>query len=210
MSLLDLENDLFQDINWRISELSQIKTIPFRYRMTEENKNLWIKYSVTSIYALWEGFVVNSFQYYRRELNALNLPINKININLLTHAINCQDTLFLGNARKNFDTQLKFVEELLSFTNTNFEIVGSLHTEDNVNFKVINRILIHHNLKEVNENYERKLNKLLKFRNCVAHGDNSIPVTVKDINFFTQLVTDLMSEIFEILTSGYNERSYLK
>ncbi len=82
MSLLDLENDLFQDISWRIGELSQIKTIPFRYKMTKENKSMLIKYSVPSIYALWEGFVVSSFQSYRREINALNIPIEKVNIKL--------------------------------------------------------------------------------------------------------------------------------
>ncbi len=209
MSLLNLENDLFQNISWRIGELSQIKTIPFRYKMTKENRNMLIKYSVPSIYALWEGFVVSSFQYYRREINALNIPIEKVNIKLLTHAINCKDILNLGNARKDFNVQLKFVEEIMPFISGNFEIAGSIPTESNVNFKVINKLLILHNLKELDESYERNLNKLLKFRNCVAHGDNSIPVKIKDINFFTQLVTDLMSEIFEKITSGYGEKSYL-
>jgi hypothetical protein len=209
MSLLDLENDLFQDISWRISELSQIKTIPFRYKMTEANKNMLIKYSVPSIYALWEGFVVSSFHYYRREINALNIPIEKVNIKLLTHAINCQDILNLGNARKDFNVQVKFVEEIMPFISGNFEIVGSIPTESNVNFKVMNKLLILHNLKELDKKHEGNLNKLLKFRNCVAHGDNSIPVEIKDINFFTQLITDLMYEVFETITYGLKEKSYL-
>ncbi len=209
MSLLDLEKVLFQDISWRIGELSQIKTIPFRYKMTKENKNLLIKYSVPSIYAIWEGFVVSSFQYYRREINALNIPIKKVNIKLLTHAINCHDILNLGNSRKDFNNQIKFVEEIMPFISGSFEIAGSIPTESNVNFKVINKLLILHNLKKLDEKYERDLNKLLKFRNCVAHGDNSIPVKIKDINFFTQLVTDLMNEIFENLTCGFKGKSYL-
>lgn len=210
MSLSDLENNLYEDINWRISELSQIKTIPFRYKMTDENRKMLIKYSVTAIYALWEGFVVTSFQHYRRELNALNLPINTVNINLLTHAINCHDILTLGTVRKDFDVQLRFVKEFLSLTNSKFKIIGSIPTESNVNFKVINKLLINHNLIELDRKHERNLNKLLKFRNCVAHGDNSIPISIKDVNFFTQLVINLMTEIFNILTSGFKEKSYLK
>lgn len=209
MGLPDLEKKLFQDINWRINEISQIKTIPFRYKMTEENRNLLIKYSVTSIYALWEGFVVNTFEEYNRELNSLKLKISKVHKNLITHAINCKDSLRLENSRIHIDSQIKFIEELLFFTNNQFEISGKLPTESNVNYKVINKILYIYNLELLSIKFERKLNKLLKFRNNIGHGDNSIPIVVENINEFSLLVIDLINELFNIVINGYRNKTYL-
>lgn len=210
MSVVELEQNIFKDIEWRISELSQIKTIPFRYNMTQENKELLIRYSVPSIYALWEGFVVSAFQEYRREINLLKINLNEINIKILTHSFSCHETLMLNQPRINPESQLSFINKILVLFDNKFEIAGSIPTESNVKFKVINKILLGHNLSELEFKYEKGLNKLLKFRNSIAHGDNSIPVSSKDIAEFSNLITELMSEVFIKIVDGYKNKTFLR
>jgi hypothetical protein len=53
-----------EDIDWRVSELMTIKTFPLHYELSEHHKKFFLKYSVPSIYAVWEGFVKNSFRLY--------------------------------------------------------------------------------------------------------------------------------------------------
>ena len=45
-----------------MSELASLKTIPLRYNLLSHHKEMLIKYTIPSIYALWEGFVKNSFE----------------------------------------------------------------------------------------------------------------------------------------------------
>lgn len=90
---MTFKEEIIADINWRVSELASLKTIPFRYNITESHKNILIKYTMPSIYSLWEGFIKSSFQSYIRELNNLNIPIQNTHINLLTHTITTKDKL---------------------------------------------------------------------------------------------------------------------
>ena len=67
-------DEINSDIQWRMSELASLKTIPLRYNLLSHHKEMLIKYTIPSIYALWEGFVKNSFELYVREINKLNIP----------------------------------------------------------------------------------------------------------------------------------------
>ena len=58
--------------------------------------------------------------------------------------------------------------------------------------------------------FERKLNKLLKFRNSISHGETSLPVKMEDVTFFSQLVNDLMVEIITRLDEGYKKQTFKK
>jgi len=53
MSVIDL---ISKDIDWRMSEPGSLKTIPIRYRLLSHHKEIIIKYTIPSIYALWGGF----------------------------------------------------------------------------------------------------------------------------------------------------------
>lgn len=57
-------DEINSDIQWRMSELASLKSIPLRYNLLPHHKEMLIKYTIPSIYALWEGFVKNSFELY--------------------------------------------------------------------------------------------------------------------------------------------------
>ena len=74
-------------------------------------------------------------------------------------------------------------------------IKPSVPTESNVNFKVLNKILERFCIDKVPDHYDSKLNKLLLFRNKVAHGDNSISVNMTHVTEFISTVENLMLDV---------------
>jgi DNA-binding ferritin-like protein (Dps family) len=120
------------------------------------------------------------------------------------------DKLNLRNSRVTFDSQYEFVNYYKVFED-NITIPSRLPTSSNVNFKVINDLMRRFSLEPIDrEKFYIRLNKLLVFRNAVAHGDNSIPVTGSDVENFCNLVNELMTEVFSKIEKGYVQQTYLK
>lgn len=203
-------DEISSDIDWRMSELATLKTIPLRYGMLIQHKNILIKYIIPSIYALWEGFVRNSFCIYTREINKLNVSINDTHINLLTHALTSIDKLDLSNPRVNFQKKREFIEHYQHTISNTLNLEQKIPTKSNVDFSVINDILNRFNLAKMPDTYERGLKKLLRFRNSIAHGENSIPVSIEDVTEFTLLVNNLMIEVLCKIEEGYNNNTFKK
>ncbi|MBK6345591.1 MAG: hypothetical protein IPF68_06580 [Bacteroidales bacterium] len=74
-------------------------------------------------------------------------------------------------------------------------IKPSVPTESKGNFRVLNKILERFCIDRVPDYYDSKLNKLLLFRNKVAHGDNSISVNMTHVTEFISTVENLMLDV---------------
>ena len=186
-------DEIVADIDWRVAEMATLKSIPIRYRLTPDHKNQHIKFAVPAIYAFWEGYVKTSLSIYISHLSSLNIERKDISINLLTHHI---DTFCgLNNPRTSFDSKKRVVADLdVLFVDT-IQLVPEVPTESNVNFKVLTSLLTRFCIEQVDSKYEKGLNRLLFFRNKIAHGENAIRVTDKDMSDFVKLIEDLMIDI---------------
>ena len=204
-----LEN-IVSDINWRVSELATLTTLPYRYRIADAHVQTLLTYSVPAIYALWEGFVKNSFAMYVQQLNSLNLDINTIDENLLTHAMTNGQDVDLGNSRTNFESKKRYIKIISAKYSNPLNIIEEVPTQSNVNYAVINDILMRFNLEPLEQKYRASLQKLLTFRNSIAHGERTIPVKKKDIESFSNVLQDLMLEVYSRIENGYNNSTYLK
>lgn len=196
-------DEILADIDWRISELATLKSIPIRYGFSPEHKELQIKYSIPAIYAIWEGFVKNCFTIYSNHLNTLAISRSEIAIPLLTHQLDSECDF--NNPRFHFDSKQRMViliDKLLSEVIT---IRPSVPTESNVNFKVLNKVLERFCIDKIPDSYERKLDKLLRFRNMIAHGENSILVNMTHVTEFITTVENLMLDI--IINIEQNEKN---
>lgn len=200
--------EINSDIQWRMSELASLRTIPFRYRLLPNHKDILIKYTIPSIYSLWEGYVKNTFELYAREINSLNIPIKDVHINLLTHALSNHDKLSLENPRMSFVKKKEFIDFYQKRVEEPLFLTNKLPTKSNIDYDVINEILCRFNLDKLEENYNSKLKKLLWFRNNIAHGDSSIPVSTDDISSFSDLVIDLMIDVFNRIEYGYTNKTF--
>jgi hypothetical protein len=185
--------EILADIEWRTSELATLKSIPIRYSFSPDHKDLHIKYSIPAIYSIWEGFVKNCFTIYSNHLNTLSLTRSEISYALLTHQIDSECDF--KNPRVHFDTKKKLVESLDELFKDTITIKPTVPTESNVNLKVLNRILERFCIPEIDSNYVSDLNKLLLFRNKIAHGENSIVVNMTHVTEFISLVENLMLDV---------------
>ena len=201
-------DEILADIDWRISELATIKSIPIKYSFRPDHKEVHIKYSIPAIYAIWEGFVKNCFTIYSNHLNTLGIKRTEISTALLTHQID-SDCDF-NNPRLNFDTKQKLVEQIDRLLTETIVIKPSVPTESNVNLKVLNKILERFCISKIDDSYDRGLNKLLLFRNKIAHGENSITVNMTHVTEFVSLIENLMLDITINIESCERTKTYKK
>jgi hypothetical protein len=185
--------EILADIDWRTSELATLKSIPIRYSFSPDHKELHIKYSIPAIYSIWEGFVKNCFTIYPNHLNTLSLSRSNISYALLTHQIDSECDF--SNPRVHFNKKMKLVQSLDDLFQDTITIKPTVPTESNVNLKVLNRLLERFCIPELDEDYSKGLNKLLLFRNKIAHGENSIIVNMTHVTEFISLVENLMLDV---------------
>jgi hypothetical protein len=206
--MTSLEELLLNELEWRVDELSILKTTPYLYRVSQKQKDILQKYSIPAMYSLWEGFVKSAFQLYVDILNGLELSLYDLNINLITHDIDAK--LKLSNSRSEYNKKIKFVDEIKKYFFENVTLSKNVPTQSNVNLEVINNILLRFNLDLISSDlYEKRLNKLLLIRNGVAHGENSIPISQDIIDELSTTIVSLMHEVIERILSGFSSKSYL-
>lgn len=200
--------EILADIDWRLGELSTLKSIPIRYGFENEHKVIYVKYSIPAIYSIWEGFVKNCFTVYTTHLNTLSISRNEISLQLLTHQL---DTICnFNNPRQHFAAKMKIVELIDNELSDIIFISPSVPTESNVNFKVLKKLLERFCIDCVDVKYSIKLDKLLYFRNTIAHGDCSLTVEMEHVNDFTELVENLMLDIILNIETNESNSTYKK
>lgn len=206
--MASLEDELIYEIDWRVNEISTLRTLPYTYNFSEFKRKTLEKHTVPALYSLWEGFIVTAFAIYIREINSLQLKYHEIKPCVLTNAIDVD--LKLSNGRADFDKKQKFVQMLEKFYNSHVVISTKLPTESNVNLRVLNNIFTRFNLELLPiDPYEKRLGKLLRFRNNIAHGESSLPVDKVIISELTATVIELMHKTTEIILNGYIKKTYL-
>lgn len=197
------------DMDWRYGELALLKTIPFRYHMLENHILQLKRYMVPAIYSIWEGFLCNTILAYIQEINRACIMPEDMKTNVLTYMMDVDDRFRLTLARIHRENREKFVRDFRLFLSQPVLINPKVITESNVNLKVTNNLLNSFGLEPLpKEEYDGQLNKLLKFRNAIAHGDNAIKVTDNEINDFTKLIKDLMTDIVIRVEDGIRKQSY--
>ncbi len=183
-----LQEKIQNAIDWRIKEISILKTAPLHSDFSEEQKQVLKRHSIPAMYSLWEGFIKDSFDIYIDYLNSLKLGIDEIHPKILTHAV---DMKHLKTISTDFEKRIDFVY--------------------NINHKVINKILDRFNLQILPEDpFKKQSDKFLSFRNRISHGDFSIPIRQSHIDEYSRLVIELMDELFIRIDDGYQKRTYLK
>ncbi|MEZ2228279.1 MAE_28990/MAE_18760 family HEPN-like nuclease [Microcoleus sp.] len=214
-----LEQEIMSDISERRDLMFRLKALSPRYHFSPQDEALFLNYSIPIVYSIWEGFIQTSFQIYIRELNELNLKISDICYPILIYHIESEFPQFKQYPKKDKqNNKVIFFDKFGQFYQCNaLRISSKVNTESNVGFNVLNRILTDFNLEtilthpEPNYSLQDDLDKfLLKIRNDVAHGQNSIVVHREDLDRAIKLVNRLMDLVFERIKTGFINKSYLR
>lgn len=117
-----------------------------------------------------------------------------------------------SNEYKDTQKRIALVKKIKNyFAQDKITLTSKIETKSNINLKVLNNIFAIYGVKEINDlNKEKKLNKLLNFRNNIAHGEDSINVKLEEINDFSLEISELLEIIYEHLEISLQEKSFLE
>lgn len=204
-NLSSLLQEAYNDLQ---SRMYKCKTIHRRYDMIEDHKKFLIRQAALSVYSAWEGFLKQSISLYLQEINKEKLSYSMLDENYM--AYQTDKLIDFKSPKTNFGVVKKASRNIYDMFKHDVIFNTKVNTESNANLKITNSILEKLNLQIIDKKYEKDVNKLLLFRNSVAHGDDGIRITQNDIDKFTILVQSISAEVINSLIEGFESRVYLK
>lgn len=213
-----LVQNIQADIEERQRLMLKIKTLHFRYGFNEDDEQLFLNYSIPAIYAIWEGFITTVFHTYIAELNRLNLTFDSVCGSILVQNFEKK----FGEYPKAKDKKIEFLKKSCEFyANPIINIPNGVKTKSNVNYEVLNEILLEFGLPilqdkpiefpslQLRNSLSKELERLLDNRNKLAHGQSSVVISRDDLDRAIKLVEMLMDLVFEKVVDGFESQSYL-
>jgi len=209
MNYSDLETRISYEVEWRVKELAVLKTLSIKRTINNNERKLIRKFAIPNIYSIWEGYVKSAIRIYINIINSYNLKHTEIHSNILTHSIDIKYPQITTGVKNEFESKYDFINKFILDLYNPIVIETKLPTESNINWKVLNQLLLRFNLELFPDiPYKKMLNDLLFIRNSVAHGDNSIPITQELIDTHIENVTKLMDEIASKILNGCAMSTY--
>ncbi|GBF81228.1 MAE_28990/MAE_18760 family HEPN-like nuclease [Aphanothece sacrum] len=201
-----LQENLDDDLSWRIKELSLLKNKIPTQKGTEQN--VLIKAGITLLYAHWEGFIKYSAECYLQFVSLQKLKYNELDYCFI--ALCSRKSINELLKTKKFELQQEIVKNLLDNLEERAKIPyeGIINTKSNLNFDVFRDICMIVGIDY--KQYETKKNaideELLTIRNKIAHGKDLKKDYADFINIY-EIVTILMRNIKDdILNAAITQR----
>lgn len=207
---MDLEQDLENELQWRIEIFSYLKTIPKRRSFSEKEKEIFYNSIIPIIYSHLEGFINKAISIYSGYINKLNINYLEYHPNILLYIIENKYSDIFENIIKNTNSKNKIISQFcIDIKDKEMSIPVKVNRNMNMNCKRINALLDNFNIKAISESkYQSKLDALLGKRNCIAHGEANIQVSDIDITDYIKLVSDVIEDIIINIVEAYNNKDY--
>lgn len=207
---MDLEQDLDNELQWRIEIFSYLKTIPKRRSFSEKEQEIFYNSIIPIIYSHLEGFINKAIRIYSVYINKLKINYLEYHPNILLYIIENKYSNVFENMIKNSDSKDKIISQFCTDIKDNeMSIPIKANRNMNMNCKRINVLLNNFNIKPISESkYKSKLDALLGKRNCIAHGEANIQVSDIDITNYIKLVSDVIEDIIINIVEAYNNKDY--
>ena len=209
--MITIRDKIDLEIEWVIKETTKLKLIPHKYSLSSDEKILYLKSIVPMIYAYLEGFIKRSLKMYLELVNEKNLTYNEISPKLLVYKIEKQYNCFLDRFEK-IEKKVNLINNFLKdIQEAEVKLFFNESKVQNINCDRLNKILDEFDFENIKDKkINNGLNKLLQYRNGIAHGENSYKVSETLIVEFIDTIINTMDIISDIIVKGYNEKKYLK
>lgn len=209
--MITIKDKIDFEIEWVIKEITKLKLIPHRHSLSEEESVIYFKSIVPMLYAYLEGFIKKSFKIYIEFVNEKNLGYNEISNKLLVHKFEKKYNCFMEKI-ENIDKKVNLINNIIKdINNMDIKIFFNDKKIQNINCDRLNKLFNEMNFKSINnKKINDGLNKLLQYRNGIAHGENSYKVTEELVMEFIDIIVSTMDEVSDIIVEGYNQENYLK
>jgi len=201
------------DLIWRKRELTQFKFLLQDTKKRRDKNIALLRSAVPLLYAHWEGFIKAAAKNYLEFVASQRLKINELSVNFI--ALSARKILLEASCSKKIKQHIA----LTDFFRNGLQDKSSLPYKDAINTRAN---LSSDVLREIIEilgldysPYETKAHiideKLLKFRNMIAHGEY-LSIEIGDYETLNQQVIEMMDDFKTqiqnaTLLSGYKSKS---
>ena len=214
MNCSTLLEELCNQRDWHVSEIACYKSIPHRYANPLFNniKTTYWKMCVPMIYAHWESYVISSFRIICDYINDLQIKYSDINNAIAILSNKTRFSYLSGNIDRG--KQARFYSEFVLAYGSSVYLESNtcVTAKSNLNFKQLSMIFNDFGI-QMPQSIEKKkivIEKMVTYRNKIAHGENSVTVQESDILMFANCTVELIDEIILIIKAYLENESYLK
>lgn len=202
MTREQLQEMLIAEREWRTQELSLCKKIPFLYMQPSFRQHIPVywKFCVPIIYAHWEGYVVAAMKLVIDYINDLQIVYSAAPKYLIRLDNKNRFGYLQGNCT--FEQQDRFLSEFLSAQSRGIQIESTaISANSNLNYNQLKKMFLYLDLKpsQIIDLNKPVIDKLVWYRNSIAHGENCIVVAQTDIEAFINSEITCFDEIIRIL-----------
>lgn len=187
---------------WRDGEFAK-----YRINANHVDPVLWCRMCIPMIYAHWEGFVVDSFKVLLCHLNKLDLPPAQTPMNLVV--VSLGDSYRSLSGKQSFMQRISFTERFHQLLQVTIKFPTKIDTKSNLKTSVLSELCDMFGLNYSRfSNLESDINRLVSIRNSIAHGENNIQPSPKNIDNFINSVRAAMDILLEEFDTFLNQKMY--
>lgn len=213
MTKIDFVEQIYAEREWRCQELEFCRKVPVLYtnKLFEIQKTKYWRMCIPIIYAHWEGFTISLFKTLVDYLNQENIAFSNAKECLIILANRGKFGYLQGN--NSFEQQSRFIQEFMPMLYDVIQIPReSVSADSNLNYKQLQKIVKYFDFPISSKilNQKPQIERLVTFRNKIAHGENSIIIAESDVN---EAIDNTIRRIDELLVCAekyLHEQAYLK
>ncbi|WP_457933789.1 hypothetical protein LOS73_12885 [Pseudoalteromonas sp. SCSIO 43210] len=189
----DLVEEIQEENKWRDGELAIFKQNPLNV-----DTKLWNRMCLPMIYAHWEGYVVNSLKLLIGYLNDLELLPTEVSTKFVVLGLGNRYNSLSG--KQSFEQKIEFTEKFKELFQKALKFKKDIDTKSNLNSKVLNELCSVFGFNYISfKGVTSDIDRIVTFRNRIAHGENSIIPESEGIESYIVSVTEatdiLLTEI---------------
>ncbi|MBC2214174.1 hypothetical protein HCA87_01205 [Listeria welshimeri] len=226
MDKIDVISQIEEELTWRKDEFYFFKNQLSKMEK-ESDRERYRKSLVVMLYSHYEGFCKSGFTVYVNAVNSERLLRSDVNIFIRTVSLNDIFLEYGNEAQKDsrfkkklpedkklhkYSRQITFLEQFSSFLNETVNIPEEVvDTESNLKPVVLKKILyrLGFPFKEI-ELSDNTINKLLNYRNGIAHGSHKMGIEEQSYEELEASVMSLMDSIRLIILDAIHDDLFLK
>ena len=204
----DLTSQLIADRNWRLKEISDLKTAA--YRGDNSLRTVLLRALVTICYAHWEGYVRFAARKYLEHIALKRLPYKKLGRQFLRNYF-MPRLAALSRSNSSLMERCNLVDQILGASDLRFSRVHEdlVNTRSNLNFEVFSDICLVCSISVDPFAGDRNFIDivLLKRRNAIAHGEDTF-VAIDALELLSNQTIALMRGFGDALENIVYQKEY--
>lgn len=228
MNYNEISAEIEMEYTWRYNEMIFLRNI-LSGLPKEDEKDIYRKSLITMLYSHFEGFCKFVFLYYIEKINDQKYHRKELSPFLIAASMKHEFDAYANKDKKckifkrklpddsklhEFSRRIDFVCAFQGFLEEIAYIPDDVvNTESNLKPIVLKKILFHLGFDVlIAQEFTNIINCLLKYRNSVAHGENSIRkgVSEKDYTDIESRTFELMQRIKELVAHALRDETFLK